>query len=186
MKSKLITFIGAPASGKSTLASDVHTELKKIGKNSIYISEEATDFIAQYGIPNTPIDQITIFYKQTDRERMFIGSKEFIVCDSSGILNYFYFRRLFNNPLSNKDIAVINHLQKEILKTLSQWEYIFYVPILELNVDDGIRYHNIDEIRQIDRWIKNYLEIENIPYIDLSNIDIKKRQDFVIKMITNI
>jgi predicted kinase len=36
MESKLITFIGAPASGKSTLASDVHTELKKIGKNSIY------------------------------------------------------------------------------------------------------------------------------------------------------
>jgi adenylylsulfate kinase-like enzyme len=39
MESKLITFIGAPASGKSTLASDVHTELKKIGKNSIYITE---------------------------------------------------------------------------------------------------------------------------------------------------
>ena len=34
MKSKLITFIGAPASGKSTLATDVHTELKKLGKNS--------------------------------------------------------------------------------------------------------------------------------------------------------
>ena len=167
MKSKLITFIGAPASGKSTLASDVHTELKKIGKNSIFITEAATDFIAEYGIPNTPIDQVTIFYKQTNRERMFIGSKEFIVCDSSGILNYFYFRRLFKNPLSNKDIAVINHLQKEILKTLSQWDYIFYVPILELNSDDGIRYQDREEIRQIDRWIKNYLEIENIPHIDL-------------------
>ena len=183
MNSKLITFIGAPASGKSTLASDVHTELKKLGKNSIYIPESATDFIAEYGIPNTPIDQMTIFYKQTNRERMFIGSKEFIICDSSGILNYFYFRKLFKNPLTNKDIAVINHLQKEILKTLSQWSYIFYVPIFEIDSDDGIRYQDREEIKQIDRWIKNYLEMENIPHIDLSNIEIQKRQDYVVKLI---
>jgi nicotinamide riboside kinase len=185
MKSKLITFIGAPASGKSTLASDVHTELKKIGRNSIYITEAATDYIAEYGIPNTPIDQMTIFYKQTNRERMFIGSKEYIVCDSSGILNYFYFRKLFKNPLTNKDIAVINHLQKEILKTLNQWDYIFYVPVLELDSDDGIRYQDREEIRKIDKLVKNYLEIENIPYIDLSDIDMKKRQDYVVKLISN-
>ena len=185
MKSKLITFMGGPGSGKSTLASGVHTKLKTEGYNSVFIGESATDFIAEYGIPNTPIDQMTIFYKQTNRERMFIGSKEFIVCDSSGILNYFYFRKLFQNPLTNKDIAVINHLQKEILKTLNQWDYIFYVPILEINTEDGIRYQDREEIRKIDRWVKNYLEIENIPHIDLSDIDIKKRQDYVVKLITN-
>ena len=53
------------------------------------------------------------------------------------------------------------------------------------NIDDGIRYQDREEIRQIDRWIKNYLEIENIPHIDLSGIDIKKRQDHVVKLITN-
>jgi nicotinamide riboside kinase len=183
MKSKLITFIGAPNSGKSTLATDVHTELKKLGKNSIFIQEAATDYIAEYGIPNTPIDQLTIFYKQTNRENMFVGSKEFIVCDSSGILNYFYFRRLFNNPLSNKDIAAINHLQKEILKTLNNWTHIFYVPPIPTSPQDGIRYHNEEDIKNIDTWIKSYLEIENIPHIDLSKIDYKKRQDYVIKEI---
>lgn len=185
MKSKLITVIGAPSSGKSTLATDIHTELKKLGKNSIFVSEAATDFIAEYGTPNTPIDQITIFYKQTNREKMYIGTKEFIVSDSSGILNYFYFRKLFNNPLSNKDIAVINHLQKEILKTLSQWSYIFYVPPLFSNVEDGIRYQTKEEISQIDRWIKSYLEMENIPFHDLSNIDLNKRQDQILKLILN-
>jgi len=183
MKSKLITFMGAPSSGKSTLASAVHTNLKISGYNSIFVSEEATDFIAQYGIPNTPIDQVTIFYKQTNRERMFIGSKEYIICDSSGILNYFYFRKLFENPLKNKDIAVINHLQKEILKTLSQWDFIFYTPLMNNSVEDGIRYQNSEEIEKIDRWIKSYLEMENIPHIDLSTIDLKNRQDYVVKMI---
>ena len=183
MESKLISFIGAPCSGKSTLATDVHTELKKLGKNSIFVQESATDYIAEYGIPNTPIDQLTIFYKQSNRENMFIGSKEFIVCDSSGILNYFYFRRLFGNPLSDKDIATINHLQKEILKSLSKWKYLFYVPPIPTNTNDGIRYHNEDDIKKLDTWIKSYLEIENIPYIDLSKIDYKKRQDYVIKQI---
>lgn len=183
MKSKLITFLGAPASGKSTLASDVHTELKKLGKNSIYITEAATDYIAEYGIPNTPVDQLVIFYKQLNRERMYLDSKDYIVCDSSGILNYFYFRGLFNNKLSNKDIATINHLQKEILKTINQWDYVFYIPPIFENTEDGIRYHNIEQIKKIDRWIKSYLELENIPHFDLSDIELKKRPDFVLKTI---
>lgn len=186
MKSKLITFIGAPGSGKSTLASDIHTELKKLGKNSIFIGEEATDFIAEFGIPDRPIDQLTIFYKQTTKERMFIGSKEFIVCDSSGVLNYFYFRKLFPDKPTQKDVSVINHLQKEILKTINQWDYIFYIPPILDNLNDGIRYHSDpDEVKRIDRWIKSYLEIENISHIDLSEIESEMRKKYIIDLINN-
>lgn len=183
MKSKLITIIGCPASGKSTLATSVHTELKKLGENSVFIGEAATDYIAEYGIPNTPVDQIVIFYKQLNRERMFIESKDYIVCDSSGILNYFYFRGLFDGKLSNKDIAVINHLQKEILKTINQWDYIFYVPPMLDNTDDGIRYQNKEQIIKIDKWIKSYLELENIPHVDLTDIPLNKRTDYILKAI---
>lgn len=183
MKSKLITFIGAPSSGKSTLATDVHTELKKLSKNSIFVPEVATDYIAEYGVPNTPVDQLVIFYKQLNKEKMFVGSKDYIICDSSGILNYFYFRNLYDNKLSNKDIAVINHMQKEILKSLNQWDYVFYVPPILENVEDGIRYQNTEQIQRIDRWIKSYLELENINHYDLSKINLKKRSDFVIKNI---
>ena len=182
--SKLICVLGAPASGKSTLASAVHTELKKNGKNSIFISEVATDYIAEYGIPNDPIDQLVIFYKQLNKERMFIGSKDYIICDSSSILNYFYFRRLFKKELSNKDIATINHMQKEILKSLSQWSYIFYVPtMLQDNIKDGIRFHDESDIKQIDKWIKSYLELENINHIDLSKVDINNRVNYIIPVI---
>ena len=184
--SKLIQMIGAPASGKSTLATSVHTELKIAGKNSIFIPEVATDYIAEYGIPNEPIDQMVVFYKQLNKERMFIGSKDYIVCDSSSMLNYFYFRKLFKTELKPKDIATINHLQKEILKSLNQWSYIFYLPPLLLDSPkDGIRYHNIDQIKQLDRLIKSYLELENIPHIDLSAISIDRRTDFILNKITS-
>lgn len=181
--SKLITLIGAPASGKSTIATSVHTELKKMGKNSIFISEVATDYIAEYGIPNKPEDQLVIFYKQTNREKMFINSKDYIVCDSSGILNYFYFRGLFDYKLSNKDIAIINHLQKEILKTINQWDYIFYVPPILDNVEDGIRYQDKNQILSLDRKIKSYLELENIKHYDLTDISLSKRADYILKTI---
>ena len=182
-ESKLITIIGAPSSGKSTLAASVHSELKKAGENSIFIGEESTNYIAEYGVPNTPLDQIVIFYKQLNKERMYIGSKDYIICDSSGILNYFYFRGLFNNKLTNKDIAIVNHLQKEILKTINQWSHIYYAPPILSNVDDGIRYHDQEEILKIDRWIKSYLELENISHDDLTAIDLNKRVDYILKSI---
>lgn len=180
-RGKLIQILGSPASGKSTLASEVHTELKKMGKNSIFISEVATDYIAEWGIPDTPIDQLVIFYKQLNKELMFLDSKDYIICDSSSILNYFYFRKLFDNKLSNKDIATINHLQKEILKHINNIDKIYYVPpIAEVNTDDGIRYHDSSAIQQLDRWIKSYLELENIEHVDLSNTTMNKRIKFIL------
>jgi len=183
-KGKLIQIFGSPASGKSTMASELHTELKKNGKNSVLVSEVCTDFIAEYGLPDEPIDQMVIFYKQLNKEKMFLDSKDYIICDSSSILNYFYFRKLFPEKLSNKDIATINHLQKEILKHINEIDHVFYVPpIKNIDTNDGIRYQHKEEIIKIDRWIKSYLELENIPHIDLSDVPIDKRSDFIINKI---
>jgi nicotinamide riboside kinase len=184
MKGKLIQIFGAPSSGKSTLASELYTEMKKKGFNSILVNEYSTEYIAEYGIPNSPIDQMVIFYKQLNKEIMFLESKDYVICDSSSILNYFYFRQLFSEKLSKKDIASINHLQKEILKHINTIDQIFYVPpIVSDDVSDGIRYHNEEQITKIDRWIKSYLELENIGHIDLSNISREDRIKFILSRI---
>lgn len=60
MKGKIIAILGPPCSGKSTLAAEVHTTLKKCGLNSIFVSESATEFISEYGIPTSPNDQMVI------------------------------------------------------------------------------------------------------------------------------
>lgn len=182
-RGKLVCIIGSPCSGKSTLASEVHTALKKMGINSAFVSEVATEFISEYGVPSTPNDQMVIFYKQLNREKMFLENKDFVICDSSSMLNYFYFRGLFPIQLSNKDIASINHIQKEILKSINSWDYIFYVPPIDTDVDDGIRFHSRDRILKIDRWIKSYLEMENIHHHDLSNLSLNERVSEIVKII---
>lgn len=182
-KSKLIQIFGPPASGKSTLAAEVHTELKKKGINSILVNEVSTDYIAEYGVPNSPSDQMIIFYKQLNREKMFLESKDYIICDSSSILNYFYFRSLFGSELTNKDIASINHIQKEILKHINTIDMVFYVPPIETDTNDGIRFHQGDEIKKLGVLIKSYLELENITHQDLTNVNMKDRVDHIIKSI---
>jgi nicotinamide riboside kinase len=182
-KAKSIYIVGPPCSGKSTLASDVHTKLKKAGHNSVFVSEAATDYIAEYGIPDAPHDQTIIFYKQLNREKMFMDSKDYVICDSSTILNYFYFRRLFSTVLTQKDIAAINHMQKEILKNSQHWTHLFFVPPIDTEAEDGIRFHKKEDIETLGHWIKAYLEIENIPYIDLTNVPINERSDFIIEKI---
>ena len=182
-KGKLIMVMGPPASGKSTLAAEVHTELKKKGINSAFVSEAATDYIAEYGVPNSPSDQMVIFYKQLNREKMFLESKDYIICDSSSILNYFYFRSLFGTELSNKDIASINHIQKEILKHINTIDMVFYVPPIDTDTNDGIRFHQGDEIKRLGVLIKSYLEMENITHEDLTNVDMESRVGYIIKNI---
>jgi nicotinamide riboside kinase len=182
-KGKLIMVMGPPASGKSTLAAEVHTELKKKGINSAFVSEAATDYIAEYGVPNSPSDQMVIFYKQLNREKMFLESKDYIICDSSSILNYFYFRSLFGTELSNKDIASINHIQKEILKHINTIDMVFYVPPIDTDTNDGIRFHQGDEIKRLGVLIKSYLEMENITHEDLTNVNMESRVDHIIKNI---
>jgi nicotinamide riboside kinase len=182
-KGKLIMVMGPPASGKSTLAAEVHTELKKKGINSAFVSEAATDYIAEYGVPNSPSDQMVIFYKQLNREKMFLESKDYIICDSSSILNYFYFRSLFSTELSNKDIASINHIQKEILKHINTIDMVFYVPPIDTDTNDGIRFHQGDEIKRLGVLIKSYLEMENITHQDLTMVDMKDRVNHIIKTI---
>lgn len=186
-QSYLVSIIGAPSSGKSTLATSVHHALKVRKKNSVFVGEAATDYIAEWGIPNTPVDQLVIFYKQLGRERMYVGSKEWIICDSSSLLAYFYFRSFFKGQLSLKDVATINHVQKEILKSLNQWNRIYYVPpVLDGDENDGIRFQNKEEIIRLDGIIKNYLELECIPYVDLSKVSLDERGNYVINDLLKI
>ena len=50
-------------------------------------------------------------------------------------------------------------------------------------VNDGIRVQNQDEIMKMDSWIKSYMQMEQIDYIDLSAVEIEKRTEYVLNLL---
>lgn len=46
--------------------------------------------------------------------------------------------------------------------------------------NDGIRYHNKEQILKLDRQIKSYLETENIEHTDLTDVEITQRIEMII------
>jgi hypothetical protein len=72
-------------------------------------------------------------------------------------------------------------MQKEILKHINLVDNIFFVPSIDIETEDGIRFHNNSEIKKLERWIKSYLEIENIYHTDLSKVSMNDRVKFISK-----
>jgi hypothetical protein len=60
---------------------------------------------------------------------------------------------------------------------------VFYVPPIDTDTNDGIRFHQGDEIKRLGVLIKSYLEMENITHQDLTTVDMKDRVDYIIKSI---
>ena len=181
-RAKSVSFIGGPFSGKSTVASQVNSILKTEGFNSTYIEEYAAEFIIEYGVPSGIEHQMIIFDNQMKKEQLFKDSRDYIVCDSASWLSYIYARSNVSFPISKLDGASLNHLNKKALDSLAYWDYIFYVPLMEDYKTDGVRYHNEQDAKKIDRMIKSWLDFERVPYIDLSSMK-EDRINFVIDKI---
>jgi hypothetical protein len=49
------------------------------------------------------------------------------------------------------------------------------------SIKDGIRFHNKEEIGNLDSIIRSYLLMEKIEFVDLIDIDIEDRSSFIIK-----
>ena len=60
---------------------------------------------------------------------------------------------------------------------------VFYVPPIDTDTNDGIRFHQGDEIKRLGVLIKSYLEMENITHEDLTNVNMESRVDHIIKSI---
>ncbi|MNJ90348.1 hypothetical protein D3C87_79430 [compost metagenome] len=178
-----ISIVGGPHSGKSTLASQINSILKTKGLNSVFCEEYAVEYIAKYGVPTCVEHQMIIFYEQMKKEKMFHGSRDFIVCDSSSWLSYIYSKSYLQQPISKQSLKSLNFLQHEILENINYWNYVFYVPVMENYMLDGVRYTTKNEAIELDKMIKGFLNLERVPYIDLSSIDLEHRIDKVIETI---
>jgi len=175
---KKICFIGAPSTGKSTLAGVLAEKLKLDGYKTELVREFARDFIVEHGEIKKAEDQIFIAQGQKQREKEAIQKNpQFIICDCAVFLALVYASLFKPETESNKEILnyknVLKKIDKEIRGEIMGYHHVFFLPPELPAEEDGVRLYT-DKIFEISDKIKEFLVYQKIDHLEISG-DIESR-----------
>lgn len=154
----VINLIGGPGSGKSTCASGIFYELKKLGINCELSLEFAKDKVWEESY-NVLSDQLYVFGKQYHKLFRLKNKVDVIITDSPLIISIHY------NKMTSK---YFNNLVVEQYHTFNNLMY--FIKRGETYQSEG-RMQTLEESEMIDSDIKNILHNYDINYTELQNTD---------------
>lgn len=158
MRTIVINLIGGPCSGKSTIASGVFCELKKMGINSELALEFAKDKVWEESF-RTMDDQIYIFAKQYHKIWRLNGKVNVIVTDSPLPISLHYM----------KDES--EYFDKLVVEQYNKFDNLmFFIERGEEYQTEG-RMQTLDEAKKIDESIKSLMEKYHIPFCSIPQKD---------------
>lgn len=154
----VINLIGGPGSGKSTCASGIFYELKKLGINCELSLEFAKDKVWEesYSVLS---DQLYVFGKQYHKLFRLKNKVDVIITDSPLVISIHY-----NKMTSNH----FNNLVVEQYHTFNNLMY--FIKRGETYQSEG-RMQTLEESEMIDSDIKNILHTYDIDYTELQNTE---------------
>jgi nicotinamide riboside kinase len=125
---KIINFFGAPGTGKSTLAADLFSTMKKAKESVELITEYAKDLTWSKRKEELK-NQVYVFGKQLNRIMNVYGQVEFIVTDSPILLSKIYHTTMFF-PNSEFFPGVVDDVFNKFynINFLVTSDYTFYDP----------------------------------------------------------
>lgn len=161
---KIINMYGGPGVGKSTAATGVFSQLKSAGVNCEYVSEYAKDIVWEQ--TNALLDnQIHIFAEQFRRQFRLVGKVDYVITDSPLILSCVYFDHWFRKRNTKMfDDAYCELTKKYFLESFRQFDNINWVIHRAKEYNPKGRMQSLDEAKQIDQEVQNYLLKNWIPY----------------------
>lgn len=154
-KTLVINLIGGPGSGKSTCASGIFYQLKKLGINCELALEFAKDKVWEESI-KTLDDQFYIFGKQYHKLFRLNDKVDVIITDSPLIISILY------NKTPSK---YFNDFVIEQYNTFDN--LLFFINRNDTYQTEG-RLQSKEEAENIDNFIKNILKTNNLPYDEIS------------------
>lgn len=174
-KSKIVALIGAPASGKTTLALNLATQLKVHNKNAKYILEYPRDYIEKFSHPVHISEQMLIFLTWNRLLENAIKIKyDYLVCDSPVFVSYVY-GVMRADMASPKDRMWILELLDMALESVKTYDKIFYIkPGKKFPIKDNLRHSDYDIQKKIDDNICGFLSLYNVPHEVVINTDLNK------------
>lgn len=154
-KTLVVNLIGGPGSGKSTCASGIFYQLKKLGVNCELALEFAKDKVWEESI-KTLDDQFYIFGKQYHKLFRLNDKVDVIITDSPLIISILY------NKISSK---YFNDFVIEQYNTFDN--LLFFINRNDTYQTEG-RLQSKEEAENIDNFIKNILKDNNLHYDEIS------------------
>jgi len=150
----IISFIGAPQSGKTTTAANVFAELKNLELNAEFVGEKAREYIikkkwetlcAEIKLDNW--DQMNISQEQFMSElrtNFACGDEGFAVVDSSTFLSLLYTER------NTQQYDLVEKLSK---LSVDRIDLFCYCPLVDLENSDPNRIHTLEQSIELDKQI---------------------------------
>jgi len=163
-----VAFVGAPDSGKTTLAKVVSAELNLVGYIPAYIHEYARDYITKHGVrPYTVADQFMVFCRQLERENdMCSASTKIMYTDSPIMLPYIYAIDLVMNDKDKDDLVYLYNRTLTALK--NRYDLIFLLHAFRTTLKDDVRAQDWDRISKLDTQIKAFFDLHGLAYTELN------------------
>lgn len=179
-----ISFVGAPGTGKSTLAQAVSVHLKLLGHDIEYCSEYARAYLRRSGPIITPFENFVTLAGNSAREDE-LRIHKMAVCDSAAFVAEVYYRHDWATlPLEGISTVKLENGLDEIRRLcrrrLRSTSHIFYVPLkpFESHEDPTRRYQ--DDREQLDLMMRAFLDNNDADYHTVEAIDLDQRVEEVV------
>lgn len=153
---KIINIYGGPCAGKTTAASGVFCELKKLGYDCGLVAEMATELVYDEAY-KVMKDQLYLFANQYHRTYRMLGKVDFIVTDSPFLMNVVYD--------STKDEDFKKFIFSKINKFKSQ-SLDFFIKRGEDFSEIG-RIHTLEQSKELDNVIRDLIKDADINVIEV-------------------
>jgi AAA domain len=186
-KTKRITFIGGPGSGKSTTAADLFVQLKKLGQNAELIQEWIRRDLMRNGPMKTTFEQYRTLLYQTREEEKFPPDVEYIIHDGNSLLPYFY-AALYADKTDPKDRLVIQDMYTRMIDDLYEhkYDFIYFLPRIHAEntgakFEDGTRIQTPDQVNVLERYMRLiFTEIHKMDNVRVLDCDVSHRNSVLI------
>jgi nicotinamide riboside kinase len=181
MKHHRISFVGAPGTGKSTLAQALAVRLKLAGYDAEYCGEYARSYLRRSGPVATPFENFVTLAGNSAREDE-LQVHHLAICDSAAFIAEVYYRHDWSTG-DNDSISTIklenglDEIRRLCIRRLRSTSQIFYVPLFsfESHPDPTRRYN--DDRERLDLMIKSFLDNNDANYYTITSGDLEDRVD---------
>jgi nicotinamide riboside kinase len=182
MKNKLVGFMGAPGTGKTTLSSSMKEYVLLHNISSDVCTEYAREFCFKYGVPKNVYSQYRINQGQLEKEDILTrGNNEYIFSDSPVWMGYvFSLIHLKSNDTAEIKDIIGDIYDRYVIKQINRYYKVFHLKNPN-PYDDGCRDMEANKIiaEAMDGFVLSHQHLLPIITINVDIMNVEERKKIV-------